>query len=74
MYYSTDVLFSSSSSLACAGSSFSLPRYAESAVAQLSIPDAEKAAAAKALEEVQAIEKREVAESGLLVAERSCVR
>ena len=35
-------------------------KYAESAVAQLSIPDAEKAAAAKALEEVQAIEKREV--------------
>merc|ERR1719421_1605678 len=34
-------------------------KYAESAVAQLSIPDAEKAAA-KALEEVQAIEKREV--------------
>merc|ERR1719379_1955596 len=35
-------------------------KYAESAVEQLSIPDAEKAAAARALEEVQAIERKEV--------------
>ena len=35
-------------------------KYAESAVEQLSIPESEKAAAAKALEEVQAIERKEV--------------
>merc|ERR1719421_1031179 len=35
-------------------------KYAESAVEKLSIPDSEKAAAARALEEVQAIERKEV--------------
>merc|ERR1719217_1087702 len=49
-------------------------KYAESAVEQLSIPDSEKDAAAKALEEVQAIEQKEVVAAKQAVKEAKKLR
>merc|ERR1719387_2681634 len=49
-------------------------KFAESAVEKLSIPDSEKAEAARALEEVQAIERKEVSAAKKAVSDAKKLR